>query len=236
MDETELIPLRRDPLLPARDVPVVWRRTARARRVSLRVDPVAGAAVVTLPQRAARACGVELLEQHSAWVLKQIESLAPALAFVPDAVVPVGGAPHVVRHDPARRRAEIAAGEIRIGGTEEGVPRRVERLLRAEALRRLSERALHHAAALEVRPRAIRLKDTRTRWGSCAPDRTLNFTWRLVMAPDWVLDYVVAHEVAHLREMNHSARFWALCESRSPHRAAATAWLRRNGPALLRAG
>jgi predicted metal-dependent hydrolase len=89
-------------------------------------------------------------------------------------------------------------------------------------LRRISAAAQPHAAALGVQPRAIRLKDTRSRWGSCAPDRTLAFSWRLLLAPDWVLDYVVAHEVAHLREMNHSDRFWALCESLTPHREAAT--------------
>ena len=93
-----------------------------------------------------------------------------------------------------------------------------------------------HARALAVHPRAVRLKDTRSRWGSCAPDGTLAFSWRLVMAPGWVLDYVAAHEVAHLRELNHSARFWALVETRTPHREAAQDWLRLNGSTLLRIG
>ncbi len=141
-----------------------------------------------------------------------------------------------MRHEPGRRVARIEDGALVVGGDAAGLARRVERLLRAEALRRIAARVAVHAAALGVRPAAVRLKDTRTRWGSCAPDRTLSFTWRLVMAPDWVLDYVVAHEVAHLREMNHGPRFWALCESRTPHRAAATAWLKRHGPGLLRAG
>ena len=87
-----------------------------------------------------------------------------------------------------------------------------------------------------MKPRAIRVKDTRSRWGSCAPDGTLAFSWRLVMAPVWVTDYVVAHEVAHLREMNHSGRFWALVEGLTPHRDAAVEWLRLEGPALLRVG
>lgn len=231
-----MIALRRDPLLPAQEVPVRWRRTARARRVSLRVDPVAGHVVLTLPMRAARARGMELLEQHAAWVLRQVERLAPALEFRDGAAVPLGGVAHAVRHDPAARVSRIEEGVLVVGGAAEAVGRRVERLLRGEALRRLSARVMHHAEALGVRPKAVRLKDTRSRWGSCSPDRTLSFTWRLVMAPPWVLDYVVAHEVAHLREMNHSDRFWALCESRTPHREAATAWLKRHGPELLRAG
>lgn len=231
-----MIALRRDPLLPPREVPVRWRRLPRTNKIALRVDPVAGEVVLTLPRWAARAQALELLRAHAAWVLREMGKLAPPLAFAEGAAVPLGGAPHVIRHDPARRTSRIEEGALVMGGDEAGLARRVERLLRAEALRRIAPRVAEHAAALEVRPAAVRVKDTRSRWGSCAPDRTLSFTWRLVMAPDWVLDYVVAHEVAHLREMNHSARFWALCESRTPHRAAATAWLKRHGPGLLRAG
>ncbi len=93
-----------------------------------------------------------------------------------------------------------------------------------------------HAEALGVTSHRLRLKDTRSRWGSCAPDGTLAFSWRLVMAPGWVLDYVVAHEVAHLREMNHSPRFWDILQQLTPNREAAVAWLKENGPALLRVG
>jgi predicted metal-dependent hydrolase len=125
---------------------------------------------------------------------------------------------------------------IVVPGARDRLPRRVGDFLRAEAKRRIAALAVPHAAALGVRARAIRVKDTRSRWGSCAPDGTLAFSWRLVMAPEWVADYVVAHEVAHLRELNHSPRFWALVEALSPHRDAAVEWLRAKGPALLRVG
>jgi predicted metal-dependent hydrolase len=108
--------------------------------------------------------------------------------------------------------------------------------MQAEARRRIMAVATRHAATLGVRIAALRLKDTRSRWGSCAPDGTLAFSWRLVMVPDPVLDYVVAHEVAHLVEMNHSGRFWSQVARLSPHRDAAVAWLRAQGPALLRVG
>jgi predicted metal-dependent hydrolase len=144
---------------------------------------------------------------------------------------------HVIRHDPTRRGAAfLEDGALVVTGDPAFVARRVRDFLRAEALRRIGVAARPHAEALGVVPRAIRLKDTRSRWGSCAPDRTLAFSWRLVLAPDWVLDYVVAHEVAHLREMNHSDRFWAHVEARTPHRHAATEWLRRHGAALQRVG
>ncbi len=235
--ESETIALRPDPLLPEAHCPVRWRRSARARRVSLRICPTEGAVVVTLPMKVGRRHGLALLTEHAGWVLQRVAALAPERPLTPGATVPIGGVEHVIRHESGRRGAALLEGAaLVVSGQEEFVPRRVRDFLRAEALRRIVAAARPHAEALGVVPRAIRLKDTKSRWGSCAPDRTLAFSWRLVMAPDWVLDYVVAHELAHLREMNHSVRFWALVESRTPHRAAASLWLRQNGAALLRVG
>jgi predicted metal-dependent hydrolase len=178
-----------------------------------------------------------LLTAHAAWVMERLAALTPHVALVPGARVPLGGIPHEIRHAPdGRGGAWLEHGAIAVSGNPEFLPRRVADFLRAEARRRITTLAAGHAARLGVKFKAIRLKDTRSRWGSCAPDGTLAFSWRLVMAPDWVLDYVVAHEVAHLREMNHSDRFWAQVALLTPHRDAAVAWLRDHGPALLRVG
>ncbi len=239
---------------------VRWRRSARARRVSLRIDARSGSVVVTLPPRAGRRQGMALLSVHAAWVAERLAMLAPHLALAPGAAVPLGGAPHVLRHRPgaaAPDQAEalghtetlgqaaapgqagaawLEPGAIVLGGAEATVARRAGEFLKAEARRRITALAGGHTAQLGVQLGGIRLKDTRSRWGSCAPDGTLAFSWRLVMAPDWVLDYVVAHEVAHLRELNHSDRFWALVAGLTPHRDAAVAWLKAHGPGLLRVG
>jgi predicted metal-dependent hydrolase len=233
--ETVALPLRAS-AQPV-ECPVRWRRSTRARRVSLRIDARAGEVVVTLPPRAGRRAGMALLTTHAAWVMERLASLSPPIAFVPGAAVPLGGLPHVIRHAPERRGgAVLADGAILVSGEAEFLARRVHDFLRREARRRIGTLAAGHAAALKVKAKAVRLKDTRSRWGSCAPDGTLAFSWRLVMAPDWVLDYVVAHEVAHLREMNHSERFWAEVEKLTPHKDAAVEWLRVNGPGLLRVG
>ncbi|MFT8244018.1 M48 family metallopeptidase [Roseomonas sp. BN140053] len=234
---TESVPLRASPGAGPVSCQVRWQRSTRARRVSLRIDPRAGEVVITLPPRAGRKQGMALLTTHAAWVTERLGALAPAVPFVEGSSVPLGGVPHPIRHDPAARAGVfLQDGQIVVSGEAAFLPRRVADFLRAEARRRIAILAAHHAAALEVKPAAIRLKDTRSRWGSCAPDGTLAFSWRLVMAPDWVLDYVVAHEVAHLRELNHSARFWAHVTARTPHRQAAQDWLRRFGPTLLRVG
>ncbi|RVT99179.1 M48 family peptidase [Rhodovarius crocodyli] len=235
--ESETILLQPNPFAAPAPCAVHWRRSARARRVSLKIDPREAAVVVTLPQRAARRMGMALLHQHAGWVLQRLAALTPVQKLEPGASLPIGDVQHEIVHAPDRRAGvAIEDGRIVVSGGLEFLPRRILDFLREEAARRVRSQAPIHAAALGVRPRALRVKDTSSRWGSCAPDGTLAFSWRLVMAPDWVLDYVVAHEIAHLRELNHSPRFWAHVESLTPHRRAAEAWLKRHGPALLRVG
>lgn len=230
-------PSRETLRLPHGPAEVEWRRSARARRVTLRIDPAAGAVVVTLPPRAGRGQGMALLQAHSRWVADRLRALAPRVPFADGAVVPVGGVPHRIRHEPGGIGGVwLAEGEIRVAGEVAFLARRVADWFRAEARRRITPLALDHAARLGRPVRRIAIKDPRSRWASCAPDGTLAFSWRLVMAPPWVLDYVVAHEVAHLREMNHSARFWAVVAALTPHAAAAKAWLGRHGAGLLRYG
>ncbi|WP_111399156.1 M48 family metallopeptidase [Humitalea rosea] len=233
----ETLSLLPDPLAPPEQVAVVWQRSVRARRVSLRIDAAEGAVLITLPPRGSRKSGLTLLQAHARWITQRLRALAPAQPFEPGGVVPIGGLPHLIIHAPEERGGAFLHGQtLVVTGAAEFLPRRVADFCRAEAGRRLSQRVAHHAARIGVAPRTIRLKDTRSRWGSCAPDRTLAFSWRLVLAPDWVLDYVAAHEVAHLRHMNHGPDFWALLTEMSPHRAVAETWLKRHGPGLLRVG
>jgi predicted metal-dependent hydrolase len=221
--------------LPSGAARVEWRRNARARRVSLRIDPSDGAIVVTLPLRASRRAGMALLMGHADWVAQRIAALPEAVTLADGTEVPIGGIPHRIRHHPDRRGgAWIEAGELHVTGRLEFLPRRVVDFLRAEAGRRLSALSRAKAAQAGVIPARISIKDTTSRWGSCAPDGTLAFSWRLVMAPEFVQDYVTAHEVAHLCHMNHGPRFWHLVSSMTAHTPCAIAWLRDEGPRLLR--
>jgi predicted metal-dependent hydrolase len=223
--------------LPNGPARVQWRRSARARRVSLRIDPRDGAVVVTLPPRAGRTAGMSLLMSHADWVCERLAALPGAIPFVDGALVPLHGTPRRVRHRPgARGTAWLEDEEIVVAGDPAFLARRLTDFFRAEARRSLVELVTAKALAAGVAPRRVTVKDTRSRWGSCAANRNLAFSWRLVMAPSYVQDYVAAHEVAHLRHMNHGPRFWALVSQLTAHTEAAMTWLRVHGPKLLRVG
>ena len=232
--QLEVLPL---PGGPAR---IEWRRSARARRVSLRIDPKGGGVVITLPQRAARQAGMALLMDNAAWVSERLAALPKPVAFVDGAMVPLHGVEHRICHVPGQAAGRggvwIDGRQIHVGGAPEFLARRVTDFMRAQARERLAKLALDKAAQAGLRPKRVTVKDTRSRWGSCASDRSLAFSWRLVLAPPFVQEYVAAHEVAHLRHMNHGPQFWALVDQLTPHTAAAMAWLRDEGPRLLRVG
>jgi hypothetical protein len=228
---TELVPIQ------GALAQVAFRRSARARKISLRIDPAQGGVVITLPMRASRRAGLALLQTHEAWVAERLASLPSALPFLAGAAVPVRGVPHEICPVPAGRGgAWIEDQRILVTGQPEFLGRRVADCLKRLARQELTAQATAKAKLAELSPKCVRIKDTRTRWGSCAPDGTLAFCWRLICAPDFVQDYVVGHEVAHLRHMNHGRHFWALADELTPHRATASAWLDRHGPALLRIG
>ncbi len=193
--------------------------------------------VVTLPMRAGRRAGVALLMTHAEWVADRLARLPDAVPFADGVTVPIDGRPHRIRHvTNARGGAWIAEDELHVSGAPEFLRRRVLDFLRREARRRLAVLAVAKASAAGLVARRISVKDTRSRWGSCAADGSIAFSWRLVMAPEFVQDYVAAHEVAHLRHMDHSELFWALVNHLTAHTEAAIPWLRTEGSRLLRTG
>jgi predicted metal-dependent hydrolase len=216
---------------------VAFRRSTRARKISLRIDPAQGGIVITLPMRASRRAGLSLLQTHEAWVAEKLAALPTALPFKPGAVVPVCGAPHVIfPTSSGRGGAWIEGGRIFVTGEPAFLARRVTDCLKRLARQRLTALTAEKARLAGLSPKTVRVKDTKTRWGSCAPDGTVAFCWRLILAPEFVQDYVVGHEVAHLKHMNHGKNFWALTEKLTAHRMAASAWLSVHGQALLRIG
>ncbi|UWQ22120.1 M48 family metallopeptidase [Jannaschia sp. W003] len=210
--------------------PVRLRRSARARRMTLRVGRVGGAVTLTLPPRAALADARAFAEGHAAWIARHVAAVPAARTVAVGTTLPVAG-----------REVPVVAGGGRAArwtGTAIAVPddghagRRVATLLKEMARTRLVAATETHAEALGRPFGRITLRDTRSRWGSCSGRGDLMYSWRLAMAPEEVLDYVAAHEVAHLAHMDHSERFWACVARLMPDYAPRRAWLRREGAAL----
>ena len=224
-------------VLSDRTAPITWRRSARARRISLRIEPRGGGVIVTLPTRASIAAGRAVLLTYRDWVAERLGRLPTPVSLRDGATVMLDGAPRRIVHRPdARGTVWLEANEIHVAGDPAFVARRVADWLRAQARRQLGQLARDKAVGAGLTLRRVTIKDTSSRWGSCTANGTLMFSWRLVMAPPTVQDYVVGHEVAHLRHMNHSPAFWTLAARLTPHRAAADVWLAAHGAGLMRVG
>ncbi|RAU22856.1 M48 family peptidase [Paramagnetospirillum kuznetsovii] len=214
------------------DLSLAVRRSGTAGRMSLRLAP-GGGVVVVLPLGVPEAEAERFAKSQRDWILARLRAMPGRVALIAGATVPLLGMPHVIQHQPAARRGVWAEdGVINVSGREEHVPRRVAEFLREEARLLVAHRARDLAVRIGRKVGRVGVRDTRSRWGSCSSDGSLSFSWRLVMAPDWVLDYVVAHEVAHLVEMNHGPEFWRLVETMVADIKAPKAWLKRHGPEL----
>lgn len=223
--------------LDGRTLPVTVRRSALASRMSLRLDGMRDAVVLVLPQGVALAEGLRFAAAQREWIARRLAALPPRIPFAPDAAIPVLGEPHRIRHRPeARRGVWSEDGLLNVSGGAEHLPRRVRDWLRERARRELSARVHPLAAQLGQRVAGVVVRDQKSRWGSCTTDGRLAFSWRLVLAPEAVLHYVAAHEVAHLVEMNHSPAFWRVVRRLMPEMAAPRHWLKLNGQALHRYG
>jgi len=226
--------------LAEREVPLRVRESARARRITVRIDAGADSVELVLPRRVSLSAGLRFLDARRDWLAAHLAEMPEHVAFADGAIVPVLGTPHRIRHLGERvtgaRTVTIADGEIRVVGAAPHVARRVRDHLIALARQELGQRARALAGRIDRRVARITVRDTRSRWGSCSASGALAFSWRLILAPEAVLDYVVAHEVAHLAEMNHGPRFWRTVEMLSPGSARQRGWLSRNRARLLRYG
>ncbi len=214
------------------------RRHPKARRIKLRLDPATGEAVVTLPPGVAEREGLRFANQHRDWLAARRAEVPTAVGYAPGSIIPLFGEDHEIRHQPdlIGIHHDPAALQIVAGGPAENFGKRLEGWLKARARRHLSARLDHFTARAGKSVKRLRIGDPRSRWGSCSATGTLSLSWRLIMAPEFVSDYVVAHEVAHLVELNHSDRFWRVVEDLVGDPADAREWLRAHGPALHRIG
>jgi predicted metal-dependent hydrolase len=218
------------------------RRHRQARRYTLRIHAATREVVLTMPPRGSLREAKAFAERHGAWIAARLHRLPAAAPFADGATLPLRGVPHRIAHRPDSRGTvwpEIGAeGErlLCVAGDRRHLHRRMSDFLQREARRDLEAASRRAAAQLGVTIKRISVRDQTSRWGSCSISGVLSFSWRLILAPPFVLDYLAAHEVAHLVEMNHSPRFWRIVEDLCPHCARAKVWLDVNGADLHRYG
>lgn len=217
------------------DIPVRLEVNPRARRLILRIDEKTREGVAVSPHKRALADVARFAQERADWLEAHLGALPQQLSLAPGAVFNLRGMPCTISLGGQGRQAYLTQGAPQVlhaPGLEETTPHRVVRFLRAEAKADLTRAVETYCAALGVAARRVTVKDTKSRWGSCTSDGRLAFSWRLIMAPPAVLDYVAAHECAHLLEMNHSPAFWAHVERCRPTWKRERNWLRRHGREL----
>ncbi|WP_416898365.1 MAG: M48 family metallopeptidase [Minwuia sp.] len=208
-------------------------RHPRARRMKLRLDRADGAPVLVLPPRASLAAGEAFVLDHLDWIAERRDARPKRRPFGDGVSLPVLDDTLTVAHRPGERSGVRRDGALLlVSGEAAHINRRVTDWLKAEARRELGHCARGHAADVGVKIARIRIADQKSRWGSCSSSGALSFNWRLILAPAFVLDFVAAHEVAHMREMNHGPAFHRLVARLHPQVRQAEVWLRDNGPDL----
>lgn len=213
-------------------IEVSLRRSARAKRLSLRVSRLDGRVTLTLPETAPTREGITFLESREIWLRAHLDQLAPVQTVaIGEQIMLRGGLVPIIQG--AGRRVLIRDNCIEVPGPQD-VGLKIRAQLRQMARDALAEASDRYAAQLGRTYERLSIRDTRSRWGSCSSRGVLMYSWRLIMAPPSVLDYVAAHEVAHLVEMNHSAQFWAVVAGICPGYESGRHWLRTHGDKLHR--
>ena len=220
-----------------RTLPLRIVENERARRLTLRIDAGGQSLRITVPPGLRRGEVEKFLDRHQGWLEQRLSKVPERPQVRPGIKIPLHGVPHLIVHEPGKRGtvvlgADEAGPTLVVHGDRLHLPRRIADFLKREAKRDIEALVIKHTGAIGRRAKNIRFKDTSSRWGSCTADGSLSFSWRIMMAPAPVINYLVAHEVAHLKEMNHGPKFWKLCEELCPDTERCKAWLKKNGAAL----
>lgn len=219
-----------------RIAPLTAKVNRRARRLIVKVDPVAGRVLVTAPSHRALPEALRFADARKLWIRERLDEAPSARPFFAGGVCPYGGADHLIVNQGGVRapviRLEGDAPKLIVGGDPVHLNRRLVDWLKKEARIALTLRADVHAAALGRKRGAIRIRDTRSRWGSCSSDGALSFSWRLILAPPAILDYVAAHECAHLVHLDHSPAYWRTLKGLGVDARGARDWFNMHGPGL----
>ena len=217
-------------------LPILIKKHRTSRRLIVRYQPLQKSLSLTLPQATSIKQGLHFINEKQEWILRQLAQYSNAGSFSDGQIIPILGKDIRLEHIGGRGLVSEEEGVLLVHGDIEFMEHRVRKWLIKKAREEIITLTEGFSGILAVKIGNITLRDTSSRWGSCSHDGNLSFSWRLVFAPYEVLAYVVAHEVAHIREHNHSAKFWALVEQLHPEFNVAQSWLKKHGKSLYMYG
>lgn len=219
---------------------LVVRVSPRAKRLALRLDPQSRVMHLVIPKRVNTDQALRFAWEHEDWIQDRLAELPTPVPFEDGESLPIFGQRReiVVDYDPDYRKTEIdlLSRELRVYTNKEDPSGRIKRFLKEEARLHLTDLVQEKAEIVGRRIQCVSIRDTKSRWGSCSEDGKISLSWRLIFAPYYALDYVVAHECAHLRYMNHGGKFWDLCADLSEDFSKGVLWMKEHGHELMRYG
>lgn len=218
---------------PAEIAGVRVKVSLRARRMALRVDTRAGDVVLTWPRGTSERSALRFIEEHKHWIETHRQKITKQQSFASGNILSIYGEECTIIRKEGRGVTRLEGKNLIVHGRSEHLPRRIRDFLKESARQIFEDKAAQKMELIGRTLSSIRVIDPRTRWGSCSHKGEMMFSWRLILTPPYVLDYVVAHEVAHCIHMNHSKKFWALCASLTEDTATARRWLKKNGTAVM---
>lgn len=225
-------------LIEGKSLPLVVRENSKARRLTLRLRPEAGGEIVlTVPLYHSKRQVLGFIEKSKPWLEKQVARILQKQPYTEGMVLPILGKHYELRYKPSQSfRSWWGEDHLLIHAPPDKFGISVQKSLHQVATQFLTTRTSLYASRLDKSVNRITLRDTRSRWGSCSPNGNISYSWRLIFAPESVADYLCAHEVAHLIEMNHSPQFWRIVEGFCPDYKDLRYWLRQNGKSLFQYG
>jgi predicted metal-dependent hydrolase len=219
--------------IDGQSISVSFRRHVKARRLVLRLSRDRSGVVITVPPRVSRREALDFAKKSSRWISERLRAEPAGRPLQAGGEILIRGERRRITHSGVRRGTILLAEDaVIVSGDAAHLGRRLTDWLKAEAKRDLVKASEFYALAMGVRFHRLSVRDQRSRWGSCSSDGTLSYSWRLILAPPFVLDYVAAHEVAHLKHMNHGRNFWRLVLTHCPNASRAKSWLKANGAEL----
>ncbi len=215
------------------DLPLRAVSPTACRRLSLRIDNKERKVVLNLPPRCSVRKALDFVEKNRDWIEAHLLAVPVSRQFSDGDVISFFGENLKICHCPKAKSGVVREGNVlKVSGEKEFLPRRVRDFIRNETHLKMRELSQQKAARIGCSVNRVTIKDTKSRWGSCSTLNNINYNWRIALAPVEAIDYLAAHEVAHLKHRDHSAAFWECVRSLSPYAESGRRWLKQNGRLL----